>query len=250
VEYPDFCLYHAGFIQHLTDYVPNQTSQTSPQTLPMPHRTRIKICGLTRVTDLQAAVALGADAIGFVFYPPSPRALTAAQAAELARQLPPFVTLVGLFVNADPAQVRDTLRQVPIQLLQFHGDEDAVYCRQFGLPYIKAARVRPGFDLLEYAARFPDARGLLLDAFVEGYGGAGQTFDWTLIPERLPLPLILSGGLDADNVGAAIRQLQPWAVDVSSGVEVPGHKGLKDAARMAAFINGVHNAGNAAAEDI
>ena len=247
MEHPGFCLYHAGFIQHLTTNV-LPSSPFSPQ------RTRIKICGLTRAVDLQAAVALGADAIGFVFYPPSPRALSATQAAELAQHLPPFVTLVGLFVNETPEQVRDILRQVPLQLLQFHGDEDGAYCRQFGLPYIKAARVRPGLDLLEYAAEFPDARGLLLDAFVEGYGGAGQTFDWTLIPTNppLPLPLILSGGLDADNVGAAIRQLQPWAVDVSSGVEIPGagHKGLKDAARMAAFINGVNNAGNAAAENI
>lgn len=213
-----------------------------PHSIPAPHRTRIKICGLTREADLRAAVELGADAIGFVFYPPSPRALTAEQASQLARHLPPFVTLVGLFVNEEPARVREILRRVPLQLLQFHGEEEADYCRQFGLPYIKAARVRAGFDLLEYAANFPDARGLLLDAYVDGYGGAGQTFDWTLIPPHLPLPIILSGGLEAGNVHEAIRRLRPWAVDVSSGVEVPGHKGLKDAARMAAFINGVRNA--------
>ncbi|MBV2235367.1 MAG: phosphoribosylanthranilate isomerase [Sterolibacterium sp.] len=214
------------------------------------HRTRIKICGITRATDLQAAIDLGADALGFVFYPPSPRALEPTSAAQLAALLPPFVTLVGLFVNETPARVHEILAQVPLQLLQFHGDEDADYCRQFGLPYLKAARVRPGFDLLEYAAAFPDARGLLLDAYVEGYGGSGQTFDWSLIPPQLPLPLILSGGLDADNLATAIRQLRPWAVDVSSGVEEPDgqggtHKGRKDAARMAAFIAEVRNADQA-----
>lgn len=207
-----------------------------------PHRTRIKICGITRTEDLRSAVELGADALGFVFFPPSPRHLDLEAAAQLARQISPFVTLVGLFVNENPIKVRETLARVPIQLLQFHGDEEAAYCRQFGLPYIKAARVRPGLDLLEYAAAFPDARGLLLDAYVDGYGGAGKTFDWTLIPPQLPLPLILSGGLDADNVGAAVRQRHPWAVDVSSGVESPGRKGIKDAARIAAFINGVRNA--------
>jgi phosphoribosylanthranilate isomerase len=210
---------------------------------PPVHRTRIKVCGITRSEDLQAAVALGADALGFVFYPPSPRFLSIDRAAELARGMPPFVTLVGLFVNEDAATVRRVIEQVPLQLLQFHGEEDAGYCRQFGLPYIKAARVRPGLDLLEYAASFLDARGLLLDAFVEGYGGAGQTFDWRLIPRGLPLPLILSGGLDAANVGKALRSLgtlRPWAVDVSSGVE--SGKGIKDAAKIAAFITGVRNA--------
>ncbi len=203
-------------------------------------RTRIKICGITRPEDLRTAVELGADALGLVFYPPSPRFLGDELASELARGAPPFVTLVGLFVNEDPATVRWVLENVPLQLLQFHGEEDAAYCRQFGRPYIKAARVRPGLDLLEYAAAFPDARGLLLDAFVEGYGGAGQTFDWRLIPRNLPLPLILSGGLDAANVGEALRELRPWAVDVSSGVE--SSKGIKDAAKIAAFITGVRNA--------
>jgi phosphoribosylanthranilate isomerase len=203
-------------------------------------RTRIKICGITRVHDLRSAVDLGVDALGFVFYPPSPRCLSAERAAELLGAVPPFVTTVGLFVNAEAATVRRTLDRVPLQLLQFHGEEDAAYCRQFGRPYIKAARMRPGFDLVEYAASFPDARGLLLDAFVEGYGGAGQVFDWRMIPDRLPLPLILSGGLEAANIEAAIRAVKPWAVDVSSGVETG--KGIKDAAKMAAFITGVRNA--------
>lgn len=157
---------------------------------------------------------------------------------------------VGLFVNEDPARVRTVLDTVPLQLLQFHGDEDATYCRQFGLPYLKAARIRPGFDLLEYAASFPDACGLLLDAYVEGYGGAGKTFDWNLIPPQLPLPIILSGGLDARNITTAVQALRPWAVDVSSGVEAEGRKGIKDAARMAAFIAGVRNADASAANPL
>ena len=203
-------------------------------------RTRIKICGITRLEDLRAALALGVDALGFVFYPPSPRFLDIAQAAALVQAVPPFVTTLGLFVNATPTTVRQILSAVPLQMLQFHGEEDAAYCRQFGKPYLKAARVRPGFDLLEYAASFPDACGLLLDAYVDDYGGAGQTFDWDLIPPDLPLPLVLSGGLAADNVAAAIHSLKPWAVDVSSGVE--SAKGIKDAAKMAAFITGVRNA--------
>lgn len=207
---------------------------------PLPHRTRIKICGITREQDLHAAVKLGADAVGFVFYPPSPRFLSDTRAAELARHLPPFVTLTGLFVNADPATVHATLNAVPLQLLQFHGEEDAAYCAQFGRPYIKVARVRPGLDLLEYAASFPDARGLLLDSFVDAYGGVGKTFDWNLVPDHLPLPLLLSGGLEITNVGAAIQRLRPWAVDVSSGVE--SSKGIKDAAKIAAFIHGVRHA--------
>jgi len=203
-------------------------------------RTRIKICGITRQEDLRSAVDLGVDALGFVFYPPSPRCLSAERAVELVREVPPFVASVGLFVNAEAAVVRGLLDAVPLQLLQFHGDEDAAYCRQFGRPYVKAARMCPGLDLLEYAASFPDACGLLLDAYAEGYGGAGEVFDWRLIPDRVPLPVILSGGLEAGNIEAAIRAVRPWAVDVSSGVERA--KGIKDAARIAAFITGVRNA--------
>ncbi|MEW6292812.1 MAG: phosphoribosylanthranilate isomerase [Pseudomonadota bacterium] len=207
------------------------------------HRTRIKICGITRNEDLAAAVSAGADALGFVFYPPSPRFLAAEAAALLARQVPPFVTRVGLFVNAEPATVRETLTQVPIDLLQFHGDEDAHYCEQFGRPYIKAARVRPNStrgDLLEFARAFQTAQGLLLDAWVDAYGGAGQSFDWSLIPENLPLPMVLSGGLHADNVVEAVVKTRPWAVDVSSGVEFS--KGIKDAAKIAAFVAAVRMA--------
>lgn len=204
------------------------------------HRTRIKICGITRSEDLAAAVNAGADAVGFVFYPPSPRFVPAGQAALLARQVPPFVTRVGLFVNAEPTTVRGILEQVPLDLLQFHGDEDARYCEQFGRPYLKAARVRPNStrgDLLEFAHAFPTAQGLLLDAWVKAYGGAGQSFDWSLIPDNLPLPMVLSGGLHAGNVGEAVVKTRPWAVDVSSGVELS--KGIKDAEKVAAFIAAV-----------
>ena len=165
---------------------------------------RIKICGLTRLEDVRVAVEAGADAIGLVFYPPSPRFVDLAQAAELARAVPPFVTIVGLFVNADPALVRETLAAVPIHLLQFHGDEDEAYCRQFDRPYMKAARVRPGMDLVQYAADFPSAQAILLDAFVDGFGGGGKVFDWSLIPPALGKPLVLSGGLDA---GMSVRPL-------------------------------------------
>ena len=200
-------------------------------------RTRIKICGLTRKEDLLAAVSAGTDAIGLVFYPRSPRFVTLDVAAELAQAVPPFVTIVGLFVNADPSVVRQTLAAVPIHLLQFHGDEDEAYCRQFDRPYLKVARVRPGMDLLQYAQAFPSAQAILLDAFVEGYGGGGKVFDWAQIPEGFPKPIVLSGGLDESNVGEAIRRVRPAAVDVSSGVEVS--KGIKDAAKMQAFVKAV-----------
>lgn len=203
-------------------------------------RTRIKICGLTRPEDVRAAVEAGADAIGLVFYPPSPRAVDVERAAALAALLPPFVTAVGLFVNPAPAQVAEVLARVPLQLLQFHGDESEADCARYGRPWIKAARMRPGVDLLEFASCHPRASGILLDAFVDGYGGGGRTFDWALIPAGFGRPLVLSGGLDPDNVGEAVRRVRPWAVDVSSGVE--SAKGIKDAAKIAAFIAGVRDA--------
>lgn len=208
---------------------------------------RIKICGITREEDLLAAARLGADAIGLVFYPKSPRHVTPRRAAELLRALPPFVTSVGLFVNASPEEVRATLAVAPVDLLQFHGDEEPEYCASFGLPYLKAVRVRAGVDLVQYAARYASARGLLLDAFVEGIpGGTGRSFDWSLIPRHLPLPVVLSGGLDPSNVKEAVERVQPWAVDVSGGVEaakgINTLKGIKDAAKIAAFVQGVRNA--------
>lgn len=206
-------------------------------------RTAIKICGLTRREDLFAAIDAGADAVGLVFYKPSPRYVNLAKARELSRYVPPNVCLVGLFVNASPEEVRTVLNAVPLDLLQFHGDESFEtedYCKQFGRPYLKAARMAPGLDLLEYASRYPSAQALLLDALVEGYGGGGKTFDWSLIPKSLPLLIVLSGGLNPDNVTEAVRVVRPAGVDVSSGVEQS--KGIKDAAKITAFIAGVREA--------
>ena len=205
-------------------------------------RTRIKICGLTRECDVEAAVAAGADAVGFVFYAQSPRCVTPQRAAELSRLIPPFVTLTALFVNALPEDIETVLQQVPVGLMQFHGDETEADCQRWQRPYLRAVRMKPGLDLLQYATDFASARALLLDAFVEGYGGGGQVFDWSLIPSGLPKPLVLSGGLTPENVGAAIRRVRPAAVDVSSGVEVS--KGIKDAAKIAAFVAAVRAADN------
>lgn len=203
-------------------------------------RTRIKICGITREQDLQAAVAAGADALGFVFYPQSARHLDIERAAALVRRVPPFVTRVGLFVNPDPQVLADTLAAVPLDLVQYQGDETPEFCESFGRPYVKVARMRPGIDLVEFARSYPSARGLLLDAYVESYGGAGQMFDWSLVPKGLPLPVVVAGGLTAANVGSAIRQLRPWGVDVSSGVEAA--KGIKDAEKINAFVAAVKDA--------
>lgn len=203
-------------------------------------RTRIKICGITREEDLEAAVEAGADAIGFVFYPPSKRCITPQRACQLADLLPPFVTATGLFVNLPADQVQATADAARLQLLQFHGEETPEFCEQFTLPYIKAARVEPGLDLVKYERNFKTARGLLLDAFVEGYGGGGEVFDWSLIPKEVAARAVLSGGLRAENVGAGILSLRPLGVDVSSGVEQA--KGIKDAALIRRFIAAVHAA--------
>jgi phosphoribosylanthranilate isomerase len=200
--------------------------------------TRIKICGITREQDLRAVASSGADAIGLVFYEKSPRHVSVQQAAELARAVPPFLTVVGLFVNPTVEYVREVLAQVPLDVLQFHGEEEPEFCAQFSKPYLKAVRVKAGMDLLQYATRYAGAQGLLLDAYVEGtQGGTGESFDWALIPLNLPLPVVLSGGLHAGNVASAIKQVRPYAVDVSSGVEAS--KGIKDAAKVAAFVNEV-----------
>jgi len=202
--------------------------------------TRTKICGITRVEDAQAAARSGADALGLVFYEKSPRHVSVRQAVELAKTIPPFVTVVGLFVNPSEDEVRELLRHVPLDVLQFHGEEPPEFCAQFGRPYLKAIRVRLGVDLLQCAARYAGAQGLLLDAYIEGtHGGTGESFDWALIPHDLPLPVVLSGGLHAGNVAQAVRVVRPYAVDVSSGVEAA--KGIKDAAKIAAFINEVKN---------
>ena len=196
---------------------------------------RVKICGITRLEDALFAVNAGADALGFVFYESSARHVSAAQAAAICRVLPPFVTRVGLFVNASVDFVQNILQTVQLDLLQFHGDETPPYCAQFGKAYLKAVRVTAATDLLKYAADFAAASGLLLDAYVPGVpGGTGEAFDWKLIPANLPKPVVLSGGLTPENVTDAIQQTRPWAVDVSSGVE--SAKGIKDQQKIAQFI--------------
>ncbi len=202
--------------------------------------TRIKICGITRREDAQQVARAGADAIGMVFHAQSPRAVTPELAAGIVDGLPPFVSVVGLFVNADPRLIESVLSRVRLDYLQFHGDESAEDCDCYQIPYIKVARVRPGFDLVQYAVRYRHARALLVDAYVAGKpGGTGKVFDWAQLPGKLPLPLILSGGLTPENVGLAIRTVKPWAVDVSSGVE--SAPGLKDAGKVLQFIQGVRN---------
>ena len=206
----------------------------------MIQRTRIKICGLRQEADVECAVEAGADAVGFVFYNPSPRYVSVSRACELARRLPPFVTPVGLFVNADAELVNEAICAVPQLVLQFHGDESSRVCESFGRPFLRAARMQSGFDLLDFCAVHSRAQAILLDADVEGYGGGGKVFDWSLIPRNVALPVVLSGGLHAGNVAEGIRQGRPWAVDVSSGVE--SAKGIKDAAAIRRFCEAVHEA--------
>jgi len=216
-------------------------------------RTRVKICGITRVADALAAARAGADAIGLNFWSGTPRFVEVGRAREIADALPAFVTKVALFVDPEPAHVRAILDAVAVDALQFHGAEDPALCRGFGRPYLKAVHMKDGVDLLEYAALYEDAAGLVFDSFWPGDlpGGTGRSFDWSrlsaAVRARLPAPVILSGGLDAQNVGAAIREVRPWAVDVSSGVEELGpdgkaRRGLKDASRIEAFVNGVRHA--------
>lgn len=196
---------------------------------------RVKICGITRVEDALAAAAAGADAIGLVFYANSPRAVGIEQAQAIIAALPPFVTTVGLFVDIQRDELRRILASVPLDLLQFHGDESVEQCDGFGRPYIKALRVKAGDDIIAEVSRYPGASGILLDTYVEGVpGGTGKAFDWSLVPEKLSKPVILAGGLRPDNVAEAVRQVRPYAVDVSGGVEAG--KGIKDAERVAAFI--------------
>lgn len=202
--------------------------------------TRIKICGLTREADVEAAVAAGADAIGFVFYAKSPRAVTPQRARALAALLPPFVTPVGLFVNATDDELQAALAALPNMLVQFHGDETPADCDRVKRPYLRAARMAPGFDLVDFGLQFSSAQALLLDAHVDSYGGGGKVFDWSLIPPNAASHLVLSGGLNAANVGDGIARVRPWAVDVSSGVEVS--KGIKSADLMYEFCRAVKRA--------
>ncbi|MDX5370858.1 MAG: phosphoribosylanthranilate isomerase [Pseudomonadaceae bacterium] len=196
---------------------------------------RVKICGITRVEDALAAAAAGADAIGLVFYARSPRAVGIEQAQAIIAALPPFVTTVGLFVDANRDELAHILASVPLDLLQFHGDETREQCEGFGRPYIKALRVKAGDDIAAQVQRYPSASGVLLDTYVEGVpGGTGEAFDWSLVPQDLSKPVILAGGLRPDNVAAAVAQVRPYAVDVSGGVEAS--KGIKDAQKIGAFI--------------
>lgn len=206
-----------------------------------PHRTRIKICGLRDAGMARLAAEAGADAVGIVFHPASPRCASLEEAAAVAGALPAFVQAVGLFVNAPADRVRETLSAVPLSLLQFHGDEEPGFCAQFGLPWLKAVRVGTGTDLLEWQRRFDRARALLLDASVPGeFGGTGASFDWSLVPREIASRIVLSGGLHPGNVGEAIRALRPWAVDVSSGVE--SSRGVKNAAQIVEFVRSVKDA--------
>jgi len=202
---------------------------------------RSKICGITRIEDALAAAEAGADAIGFVFYAKSPRAVDVRQARAIIAELPPFVTTVGLFVNASRCELNEILEVVPLDLLQFHGDETPADCEGYHRPWIKALRVRPGDDLDAACQLYSGARGILLDTYVAGVpGGTGEAFDWSLVPARLSKPIILAGGLSADNVGHAIAQVRPYAVDVSGGVEQA--KGIKSAAKIEAFMQAVKQA--------
>lgn len=201
-------------------------------------RTRVKICGITRVEDAGAVVAYGADALGLVFYAGSPRHVTEEQARVIADSVAPLVTIVGLFVNSPSAVVRGVLDTIPLGLLQFHGDETSEYCKQFGLPFIKSIAVRGGVDVLSSMQGYPEASGFILDAWQpQTHGGGGEIFDWDQVPDNAPAPVILAGGLTPGNVAQAIRATRPYAVDVSSGVE--SAKGIKSAEKIAAFMKGV-----------
>ncbi len=204
-------------------------------------RTRVKICGITREQDALDAIQLGADAVGLVFYPPSPRAVTIEQAAEIVRRLPPFVTVVALFVDASREDITATLDQVRIDLIQFHGNETLADCRGYNRPWIKAVRMRENTDLYAIKKRYPSASALLLDAYQAGKpGGTGAIFDWSRIPIDIAPSIILAGGLSAENIESAIQQVKPYAVDVSGGVEQS--KGIKDPNKIAAFMCGVKSA--------
>lgn len=203
-------------------------------------RTLVKICGITSSADALAACEAGADALGLVFYAPSSRCVGLEQAREIVAAVPPFVTIVALFVDETAATIQRTLECVPIDCIQFHGDETAAFCAQFQRPYLKALRMRPGVDIGRLAGSFGDARGLLLDSWQPGIpGGTGQTFDWTAIPTGLPRPLVLAGGLDEHNVAAAIAAVRPAAVDVSGGVE--SAPGIKDTGKMNRFVAAVRS---------
>ena len=207
------------------------------------NRTRVKICGITSVKDAIFAVNAGADAIGLVFYAPSPRFVTIEQAQQIVAAVPPFVSVVALFVNALTTEIKTVLAKVRIDIVQFHGDETRSDCEQIKLPYYKAIRIKADTNLLQYEAEFSSAKALLLDTYSDAaFGGTGQVFDWSLIPQNLTKPVILAGGLTAENVALGIKQVRPYAVDVSGGVEQS--KGVKDVAKIAAFMHAVDESGS------
>ena len=221
--------------------MPSPNEDATPTGFPERNvRTRIKICGVSREVDVDAAVTAGADAIGLVFYARSPRLVTLARAIELACALPPFVTPVALFVNPTAAEVAAVCAAIPQVLLQFHGDETPAFCTSFQRPYLRAIRVSGRGDLLDSACQHPHAQAILFDADVEGFGGGGKVFDWSLIPSAVPRPVVLSGGLHAGNVVRGIQAVRPWAVDVSSGVE--SARGIKDADKIRQFCEAVREA--------
>ncbi|PPC87996.1 MAG: phosphoribosylanthranilate isomerase [Methylotenera sp.] len=203
-----------------------------------PFRTRVKICGITRIDDALEAVRCGADAIGLVFYSASPRHVTVQQAQQIVATLPPFVSVVALFVNAAQSEIEAVISTVRVDIVQFHGDETAAECERIKLPYFKAIRVKPDTNLLQYEVEFSSAKALLLDTYSDSaYGGTGHVFDWDLIPKNMTKLVILAGGLTAENVGLAIEKVKPYAVDISGGVELS--KGVKDAKKMADFMQSV-----------
>ena len=200
--------------------------------------TRIKICGIKHLDDALKAVECGADAIGLIFVEKSPRYVSLTEARVIAESMPPFVTVVGLFMNASAETVREALKVVPLNLLQFHGEESPEFCDQFEVPYIKVLRMRDNANIVAFAQDYPNAAGILLDSYHKGAGGGtGQSFDWDLIPDDVPLPLILAGGLNSENVASAIEAVKPYAVDVSSGVE--SEPAVKDHKKIEQFIKEV-----------
>ena len=204
-------------------------------------RTRIKICGIKHKDDALKAVECGADAIGLIFVDKSPRYVTVDVASAITESLPPFITVVALFMNASAETVSEVIKNVPVNLLQFHGDESAEFCDQFERPYIKVLKMREGVDALSFAQNYPKARGILLDSDSKAGGGSGERFDWSLIPKNIPVPLILAGGLNPENIAAAVEQVKPYAVDVSSGVE--SEKAVKDHKKIEQFIKEVQRVG-------
>lgn len=202
-------------------------------------RTRVKVCGLTRPEDAQAAARFGADAVGLIFYPPSPRGVDIEAARKVRKVLPPFVTVVGVFVDPQADFLEQAIREVTLDLVQFHGGEPPEFCQGCGRPYVKAVRVRRGVDLHQVARRYSSARALMLDSYEPGkHGGTGKTFDWSLIPRDLELPFILAGGLTPENVAEAVAEVSPFAVDANGGVEAS--PGIKDHAKIEAFIREVN----------